>query len=174
MLPVLIALIPIAIGLAVGIPWGLSIRNKRNALVQSGNMLNRPYNFYKQKNVFRTCVTDASQLLSVLDANWLSSQGIAFEYRQQNGMLVFSNKSAGGSFVSSLDSIGYNKTANAYLYEYQFRKWTPSGSTGSVTPADAIGANIVLTALEQAFLRLDYNAVVERTFAEFNTKTSFI
>lgn len=169
---VLIAIIPIGIGLAIGIPWGLSLRNKQNTLAESGHMLRRPYNFYKQKNVFRTAVADAGQLMNVLDAGMLNSHGIAFEYRQQNGMIVFANNAFGGTFVSSLNPLGYNETIGAYLYEYQLRKWTTSRS--GFKPTDAIGANLVLTALEQAFLRLDYNAVVERSFAEFKSQTSFI
>lgn len=172
MAPILITLIIIVIVFAIAIPWGLSLKNKQNALVASGHMLPRPYNFYKQKNVFRTSVAESGQLMSVLDGQMLNSNGIAFEYRPQNGMIVFANNALGGTFVSSLNPIGCNETTGTYFYEYQLRKWTNSRS--GFKPADAIGANLVLTALEQAFLRLDYNAVVERTFGEFKSQTSFI
>lgn len=171
--PILVTILIFGISLGIGIPWGLSLRNKQNTLVGSGNMVKRPYNFFKQRNVFHTSVADAGQIMNVLDSQLLNSQGIAFEYRPQNGMIVFANNAFGGTFVSSLNPLGYNETIGAYLYEYQLRKWT-NARTSSIKPADMIGANIVLTALEQAFLKLDYNAVVERTFGEFKSKTSFI
>lgn len=161
--------VPILIGLAIGIPYGLKLRNKQNALKQKGFLLDRPYDFYKQVNLFTAGVSSLSDLNAAMETSEFRSGNIAWEFQPKSRAIVFSS----GGFVSSVTELGYSEERRAYLYQYQLRSWS-NGSSSGISAADHISANIVLTVLERAFLSLDYDAYVERSYAEFKVKTSFV
>ncbi|MBR1739722.1 MAG: hypothetical protein IJ737_05455 [Ruminococcus sp.] len=162
----------LAISLGIAIPYGLYLGKQQQNLTNSGQMLKREYDFYKKQNLFRSSVSGLEQLYSALDKGFLNSQGIACEHQRQNGCIAFANQKVGGTFRAEIEPLGYNQTIGAYIYRYQLTHWTNVRNRGFST-ADRIGANILLTAVEKAFLTLDYNAVVERSYAEFKSKTSF-
>ena len=165
--------VPIAIGCLIGIPYGLSVRKKQNALQSKGITVKRPYNFYKQSNLFCTSVDSLARVNDAMEKMLLREGRIAWEYRPQQNTIVFANDGALGSFSSSRRAMGYSSERGAYLYQYQLRKWTSGRNTG-ISVSDHTAAGLVLSVLERAFLKLDYDASVERSFAEFKVKTPFI
>ena len=163
--------IGIAIGaIAVGVIAGVIIGKKNRKLMDSGVAnKNRSADFYMQETTFKTVVPDLQTVLGALDTDALSGQKINVTKDSEHNRLIFRDS---GSFAATLRDVGSN-TEGIHCFAFRVNTWK-TNKYGSIEISARMGANIVLTAIEKAFLTLDYNAVAERVYmTDLKSETSF-
>ena len=155
--------------IVVGTVVGLIIANGNKKIFESGVAnKNRPYDFYEQVHTFKTIVPDLDTMLNVLDRGILSQEGISIS--KGTNSLVFKNSA--GTFTASIKAAGNSKIEGVQLYKFSLNQWKERN--GIIEMSARMDSNVLLTAIEKAFLMLDFNAVVERTYAtDLKTKSSF-
>ena len=141
-------------------------KKKTNQFISRGNAMKRDNSFYRDRYIFITSIGDFAAISNAIDRNILSEMKIAFEPNIENGWIRFQNSILGGSFIAALQSDGAQ--GERYMYHFQLLSWTDVQN--GTTRQDVLGANILLTAIEKAFITLDPNTGVERTKGEFKTK----
>ena len=156
--------------LVVAVIVGFAMAQKNNELFESGIAVkNRAYDFYAQEHLFRTVVPDLDTMFTCLDRNVLAQRGIAYA-KDTAGRLIFQNSGNSMTAVIAPEAVGIE----AGIHQFRFRVTHWKAHNGTIELAARMDANVVLTALEKAFLTLDYNAVVQRTYAtDLKTSTSF-
>ena len=163
--------IGIAIGaIAVGVIAGVIIGKKNRKLMDSGVAnKNRSADFYMQETTFKTVVPDLQTVLGALDTDALSGQKINVTKDSEHNRLIFRDS---GSFAATLRDVGSN-TEGIHCFAFRVNTWK-TNKYGSIEISARMGANIVLTTIEKAFLTLDYNAVAERVYmTDLKSETSF-
>ena len=160
-----------AAAIAVGTVIGLIMAKKNRALFENGTAnRKRQRDFYLQAHTFKTVVPDLNTLLTALDLNVFRGQGIEISKDADSSRLVFRN--AAGTMAASVSTLGDNSDG---IYRYTFKMNTWKEHNGVMANSAWMDSNIILTALEKAFLTLDFNAVVERVYlTDWKTKASFI
>jgi len=145
--------------------WYLNKR-KKTGLVSKGLIIDRGNGFYKQAHVFVTGVGDFAAIAGAIDRNVLYGQKISFEPFIEQGQVIFQNHVNFGSFRARLKTLGlYN---GRYHYQFQVEEWR-DGQYGT-TRQDLFGANILLTAIEKAFLRVDPGTSADSIAAAYKAK----
>ena len=163
--------IGIAIGaIAVGVIAGVIIGKKNRKLMDQGVAnKNRSADFYMQETTFKTVVPDLQTVLGALDTDALSGQKINVTKDSEHNRFIFRDS---GSFAATLRDVGSN-TEGIHCFAFRVNTWK-TNKYGSIEISARMGANIVLTAIEKAFLTLDYNAVAERVYmTDLKSETSF-
>jgi len=163
--------IGIAIGaIAVGVIAGVIIGKKNRKLMDQGVAnKNRSADFYMQETTFKTVVPDLQTVLGALDTDALSGQKINVTKDSEHNRFIFRDS---GSFAATLRDVGSN-TEGIHSFAFRVNTWK-TNKYGSIEISARMGANIVLTAIEKAFLTLDYNAVAERVYmTDLKSETSF-
>ncbi len=155
--------------IVVGTVIGLALAKGNKKLFDSGVAnKNRAYDFYEQEHTFKTIVPNIDSMLNALDKGGLSQQGIIISKGANN--LVFKNSA--GTFTASIKAAGDSKIEGIHLYKFRVNQW--SERNGIIDMSARMDSNVLLTAIEKAFLMLDFNAVVERAYAtDLKTKSSF-
>lgn len=159
----LVILISIVVGVAIG---------KNNRRLFDTGLANRArsYDFYLQENTFRTTVPNLDAFLQAFNVNVLAQQGISVS-RDASGNRLYM-QSTDGNLTASLTALG-SVADGIQAYKFAVDRW--KGRNGVIYNSARVGANIALTTVEKAFVTLDYNAVVERTYmTNVTTKTSLI
>jgi hypothetical protein len=156
-------------GGAAFLTWYLHNR-KKTELISKGLMIERGSKFYKQAHVFSTAVSDFAAIAGAIDQHALSDQKITFEPYVEQGQIVFHNRISFGSFRARLKTLGFQD--GLYHYQFQVEAWR-DGQHGT-TRQDLFGANVLLTAIERAFLRLDPETGADRAHAAYSTNPSLI
>ena len=163
--------IGIAIGaIAVGVIAGVIIGKKNRKLMDQGVAnKNRSADFYMQETTFKTVVPDLQTVLGAMDTDALSGQKINVTKDSEHNRFIFRDS---GSFAATLRDVGSN-TEGIRCFAFRVNTWK-TNKYGSIEISARMGANIVLTAIEKAFLTLDYNAVAERVYVtDLKSETSF-
>lgn len=160
----------IVILLAVCVYGGLFIYSKKrqNSLIQEGKMVERNNEFFKQKHTFKTIISSTEKIFNVLDKSAISENKISCVL--QSNKIVFQNNAVGGSFVAHFKNDEVD--SDHFYYSFQVDNWTEKNSM--LSNKDLFGANIVLTALEKAILKLDAQATITRENKQYKSKTKFI
>ena len=164
-----LAIVIISAAILIGVVAGLIIANNNKKIFASGAARqNRNYDFYMQEHIFKTNVTDIKALLNALDKDTLTRNGVSISIDQPGTKLIFS----GSGFAASLKTAGASDISGIYMYRFRVGKWKEY--RGTMDNSTRMGLNVLLTSIEKAFLTLDYNAVVERTYVtDISTKSSF-
>lgn len=164
--------IVIAVVVAAGVIIGLLVANKNNKLFESGAAYrNRPADFYTQMHTFRTTVPNLEILLSALDGRTLAQQGITV-IRDHADRLVF--RDAMDRFTATLTALPEDPSLGEGISFYRFTVNRVKTKNGTIILSARMGINVALTAVEKAFLTLDFNAVAQRVYmTDWKTKTSF-
>jgi len=149
--------------------WYLK-NKKKTELMSKGLIVERNDSFFKQAHVFATRVGDFSAIAAYIDRNALNEQKITFEPYIGHGQIVFNNQINFGSFRARLTTLGMSN--GLYYYQFQVEAWR-DGQYGT-TRQDIFGANVVLTAIERAFLRLDPETGANHAEAAYMTKPGLI
>ena len=149
--------------------WYLNNR-KKTELMSKGLIIDRGNGFYKQAHLFASGVGDFTTIASAIDRNVLYEQKISFEPYIEYGQVIFQNRINFGSFSARLKTLGLHNG----LYHYQFQVETWRDGKYGTTRQDLFGANVLLTAIERAFLRLDPETHVDSMAAAYKTKPSLI
>ena len=157
----------IIVGGAGGIflAWYLNNR-KKSELASKGLIIDRGNGFFKQAHVFATGVGDFAAIAGSIDRNVLNEQKISFEPYIEHGQVLFQNNISFGSFRARLKTLGVQN--GSYHYQFQVEEWR-DGQYGT-TRQDLFGANVLLTAIEKAFLRLDPETRSDSIAAAYKTK----
>ena len=161
----------IALVLVISVVVGVAIGKNNRRLFDTG-LANRArsYDFYLQENTFRTTVPNLDAFLQALNVNVLAQQGISVS-RDASGNRLYM-QSTDGNLTASLTALG-SVADGLWAYKFAVDRW--KGRNGVIYNSARVGANIALTTVEKAFVTLDYNAVVERTYmTNVTTKTSII
>lgn len=162
------ALICVAVVL-IGVVVGLAIGSKYRKLYNKGVALKRPYDFHKQEYTFKTIVPGIDNMLSALNLNVLAQQNISVNRETNAERVIFGNPA--GSFTAFIQAENSGQEG-VYCYRFRIHSWT--SHKGTILNSARMGINVVLTALEKAFLTLDYNAVEERVYmTDIKTRASF-
>lgn len=146
--------------------WYLN-NKKKTELMSKGQIVDRGNNFYKQAHTFTTRTGDFSAIARAIDHYVLGENKITFEPYIEQGQIVFNNRVNFGSFRARLKTLGHQD--GQYYYQFQVETWS-EGQYG-MTRQDLFGANILLTAIEKAFLRIDPETGADRMAATYKTKT---
>ena len=157
----------IIVGGAGGFLLSWYLKNKKKTeLVSKGLIVERGNGFYKQAHVFGTSIGDFAAIAGAIDKNVLDGQKISFEPFIEQGQVVFQNRISFGSFRARLKTLGLNN--GLYHYQFQVEEWR-DGQHGT-TRQDIFGANVLLTAIEKAFLRVDPETRADSIAAAYKTK----
>ena len=143
----------------------LSHSAKIGALKNDGDkIIDRPKQFMRQKHIFTTKVTDIYDVYNKLDLESLKSVRIEVGSASTGGGLefVYSYNIRSG-FTAFLRCVSSEKGMQKYVFYLS----EIEGNIGDME------ANVLLTAIEKAFLSLDKDVVVDRELVEFKSKTSF-
>ena len=154
----------IALVLVISVVAGVAIGKNNRRLFDAG-LANRArsYDFYLQ-------VPNLDSLMQALNVNVLAQQGISVS-RDASGNRLYM-QSTDGNLTASLTALG-SVADGLWAYKFEVDRW--KGRNGVIYNSARVGANIALTTVEKAFVTLDYNAVVERTYmTNVTTKTSII
>lgn len=162
------AIVIVILGISVAI--GIAIAKGNKKLFDSGVAnKSRAYDFYEQEHTFKTIVPDLDTMLNALDRGILGQEGISISKGANN--LVFRNSA--GTFTVSIKAAGDSKIEGVHLYKFRVNQWKERN--GIIEMSARMDSNVLLTAIEKAFLMLDFNAVVERTYVtDIKTKSSFL
>ncbi len=162
----------IAVVVAVGVIVGLLVAKKNNKLYESGAAYRgRPADFYTQMHTFRTTVPNLEALLNVIDGRTLAQQAITV-IRDSADRLVF--RDAMDRFTATLTALPGDPSLGEGVCFYRFAVNRVKVKGGTVVISARTGINVALTAVEKAFLTLDFNAVAQRVYmTDWKTKTSF-
>jgi len=139
---------------------------KKNELESSGKIVERKNSFFKQAHFFSTKTNDLNVIGNAIDKNVLGEEKLSYEPNIANGQIVFHNRINFGSFGAHLVSLGAQD--GQCRYKFQVTAWR-EGQYG-ITRQDLFGANVLLTAIEKAFLYLDPYTNVERANASYKSK----
>ena len=143
------------------------IQSKQKAeLLSKGLIVDRGGGFYKQAHIFATGVGDFATIAGAIDRNVLNEQKISFEPDVQQGQVLFQNRINFGSFRARLKTLGLHN--GLYHYQFQVEEWR-DGKYGT-TRQDLFGANVLLTAIERAFVRLDPQTCADSIAAAYKIK----
>ncbi len=166
-LTILLIAIPITIGVVVG----LIIAGNNKKLFDSGAAnKQRNYDYYLQEHTFKTTVQSLRDMYAALDKSSLTGAGISISTNAENTRYVFKHSS--GSFAATIKAAGASNVPGICMYKFRMNSWHEH--RGTMDNSARMGGNMVLTALEKAFLTLDFNAVVERVYVtDINTRSSF-
>lgn len=145
--------------------WYLKKR-KKTELALKGLIIDRDNEFYKQAHLFATGIGDFAAIAGAIDKNVLNGQKISFEPFIEQGQVVFQNHISFSSFRARLKTLGLQN--GLYYYQFQVEEWR-DGQYGT-TRQDIFGANVLLTAIEKAFLRLDPETSADSIAAAYKTK----
>ena len=156
---------------SVGVIAGVVIGMKNRKLMDQGVAnKSRSADFYKQETTFKTTVPDLQTLLGALDVNTLQQQKISVSKETEHNRLIF--RDSAGSFAATLRDLG-SGAEGIHCFAFRINTWK-TDKYGSIQLSARMGGNIVLTAIEKAFLTLDYNAVAERVYVtDLKSETSF-
>ena len=159
--------------IVIAVLAGVYASKQTNKLYDSGAAYrNRAGDFYAQMHTFRTVVPDLETLLNSLDGRTLAQQGITVSRDAAANRLVFQD--ARNSFTATLTALPEDPSLGEGIFFYRFVVNRVKVKGGSVMIPARAGINVALTAVEKAFLTLDFNAVAQRVYiTDWKTKTSF-
>ncbi len=136
--------------------------------IEAGQIIKRPGDFYRMKNVFHTTVPSVKKILDKMDLELLRREKITVDPQLDRQRIVF-GVGVLDNAVAALTTVGGKDERGRYLYDFRLHSWRDtSGFSGDLK------LNLVLTSIEKAILVLDYDADVQRSFVSHKVKTSFI
>jgi len=141
---------------------------RKQKAIDAGHAAERQGDFFKQRHTFTTKTGNISEIINALDMSVLDEKKVSVDTSSEPGIVIFRNGGfIGGNapFVSVLEGSG--NTGDLFRYDYQIESW----SQGSKSGVDTFSANVILTQIEKAFLKLDSSTEVERVAATYKSKT---
>lgn len=140
--------------------------SKKNKLKAENKIIDRDAIFFKREHFFETSTSNLREIGEAMDKGVLSSEGISFEPNYEHGIIVFHNNVAYGTFGAGLRAAG--NADGVYRYSFKIDAWRETN--GAITRQDFFNANVLLTAIEKAFLRLDPQTKVSDQATKITSK----
>ena len=133
-----------------GIAFYLNKRRK-DELKRENKIIDRDPIFFKREHYFECLISTLREIGEELDKSVLSSEGISFEPDYASEKITFHNNISFGTFGAALRAVGNEE--GVYKYRFCVEAWREQGY--GISRQDYFGANVLLTVIERAFLRLD-------------------
>jgi len=138
---------------------------KMQKLVDEGKAAKRERTFWMKQTLFSTSVSSIAEVYSAMDKSVLNEVDIHHNI-ESDSYVLFTQKVSGGSFAATLRTVGQSDGKQHYTYNIdQYH-----GPDGYMNLKCLRAANILLTAIEKAFLQLDKDISVSRRTATLQTK----
>lgn len=145
-------------------------KNKKMRFLGENKIIDRGNNdYFKQMHVFTTVTVSIADIGNALNKSVLSEEDISIAPDYEKSLIVFHQGGSDGSFAAALRTVGQD--GESYIYRFQIESWTEKQG---ITRQDLLGANVLLTAIERAFLQLDRNTKVQSQQARYKTKSNNI
>lgn len=161
-----VAIIGIA-AICYGIIFYLNV-SKKNKLKEENKIIDRDPVFFKREHFFETSVASLKEIGDAVDQGVLNSEGISFEPDYGRGIIIFHNNVSFGTFGAALRTAG--NADGVYRYSFKIDAWRETN--GGITRQDLFNANVLLTAIEKAFLKLDPQTKVSDQASKITRKHS--
>jgi hypothetical protein len=145
-------------------------KRKKTRLLSEGKIIERKTDFLTQEHRFTTVTSNLEDIGNALNKTVFGEEKISFEPNYGQGVIVFHKGGVGGTFGAALRSAGQDGSAS---YRYRFQVEAYREQKLGVSAEDVHGANVLLTAIERAFMQLDPGTSVQRVKAEYKTKSKF-
>ena len=148
--------------LAVSVALGVFLRVTRvKKLTAEGKIIKRKYNFYKNKQIFKSFISDEQGFYQAL-TNSVQRTGVC----SFSGNYDITVTYRGRSWTARLDRLQSDDGSLMFAYALvQFDEYRG-------TPKNAMDFNIILTAIEKVFLQYDPNTKITEQAINFKTKHS--
>ncbi len=153
---IIIALIAIGIGLAIGIPRAKKIRAMQN----EGTIIRRDMHYAERGEQFTSRIGSYEALKAEIEK--MKSPCSA------EGNLKSEVRFTSASFNARLYRVDFDEASGVGVYRFEFTKW----KTGRYTYVDEPYMNMLMTSVEKAFLNLDPNTGVASYDLKFKTAHS--
>lgn len=140
--------------------------SKKNKLKAENKIINRDTNFFKREHFFETSISSLREIGDAIDKGVLRSETISFEPDYAHEIIIFHNNVSFGTFGAALRT----KETKDGLYRYSFRMDAWRERNKEISRQDFFNANVLLTAIEKAFLKLDPQTQVSDRVFEITTK----
>lgn len=140
--------------------------SKKNKLKTENKIIDRDAIFFKREHFFETSTSSLREIGEAIDKSVLSSESISFEPNYEHGIIVFHNNVAYGTFGAGLRAMG--NADGVYRYSFKIDAWRETN--GAITRQDFFNANVLLTTIEKAFLRLDPQTKVSDQATKITSK----
>lgn len=154
-----LAFIIIVSAFAIGIYIGLAQAKKTKQLIADGKIIKRDLQFHKMRETFSLNIPEGvnldDEIKSIITPEMHINHG-----KSDSGVYVFQ----GYDWKASLKPV---QTENGTDYEFNFLKWK---NQKYGTPNNSNQMNLLLTAVEKMFLKLDPNTVVTTKLNKVNVK----
>lgn len=159
---VFIVVIIIAI-FAIAVPIGLKARNEQNQLIAQGRMLKRDAYFMECTETFTLSGGEYNRVLEAIKAANLSGTGVSVSSNASQQSFAFQASGWAAQMYRAKDD------GDQFVYCFGFTKW----KTRKGIPLDYVPMNLLLTAVEKAFLSIDPQTKVQSSKAKLKTRPSF-
>ena len=155
----------------LGIGGWVYYSNKKalDAAIEAGEMRKRPSNFIDKTYVFITKVNSSAKIEKSLTEILNLEKAKITMSDFKNDYADFASQAASGSFQARLQKLEEAKGAKEH--KWQFNAIHYQQYRGTTRVADVTGMNLLLTAIEKAFVQLDPETEVEERFTKMKTKT---
>ena len=153
-----IAIVVIVIAVAIGVAIGVKRGKELKALQDDGKIVRRDMHYAERGQEFTAKIGSYGALKEALE-----KQGIPCNAEGNTAtQIAFS----GTNFKARLYKVDFDQPSGVGVYRFEFTHW----ETGRYTYANETGMNMLLTAVEKAFLSLDPNTGVSSYDMKFKTK----
>jgi hypothetical protein len=143
---------------------------KKAELKETGKLIDRDNVFFRQKHIFTTKTASIAKVGEVLDISALTEAKITVFKAYDQDAIAFRQGGAGGTYEAGIRA---DKTeGELYQYAFYVESWTANGSS-QYSYTDLHGANVLLTAIEKAFIALDPDTAVRREMTTHKTKSKW-
>jgi len=133
-------------------------KRKTSQMISKGIAVKRSIYFYKSQYTFITNASDLAAINSTINSSVLSEAKIFSKWDFSQGWIKFENHAKLGTFDALLE-VGETRNER-HTYHFRFLSW--SGPEGEMNRHDVLSGNILLTAVEKAFIALDPDTGVEQ------------
>ena len=144
-------------------------RAKEDKRVEEGVAIKREKDFFKQTHTFITKAQSLDEVLNAMDIATIEANKIKYKVADNRNRVEFrlSNKLDVVAFWRAvLSDLGYADDSREKK-KYQFNITEFMTSRGKVDEEYILIANILLTAIEKAFFKLDSETVVQRIHGKY-------
>ena len=133
------------------------------ALMNEGRIINRDQDFMKNAQIFTLSSVSMESIVATLKNEGLPFDGL--EWRTGADAMTFKGSDWDAQMVKLESSEGRDK------YQFSFLQWETMQYGGAV---NFTAMNVLLTAIEKAFLKLDPNTKVQTERIKVNTNSKFL
>ena len=158
-----LAIVLVVAALVLGVILGLKQREKMNQHIADGRMIKRDIRFIETEELFTLSGGDFQRVVSEIQATSFAGTGVSIQKNDAKQAIQFQGSGWAAQLWRQADS-GENA-----VYAFCFTRW----KTHRGIPLNHMEMNMLLTAVEKMFLRIDPNTQVQTRALTTKTRPSF-